>query len=534
MKKSLLLFLVCLTIGATWTEAQTFRNFIGRATPVEFGVSIGWRDDSLLWVMANYRSTFSSSTTVPALMKLNKSGSVTLARQFTLPSAGSASSVAGDDIVNADGVSVGSVILINQGSSMYVVRCNNNGVVVWARQLSNAAFASNFGLRIKTVYNNNNSLNGFFILATHFSGQGEMVIKLNANGTTAWQRRITHSISGTRFVFRDLQVTPDRGCIVTGYQESNTSNPVLFKFTAAGAVTFGRSYDFFNSLYSGGFGATVTPTGYVVTGSETGGANLTFSTNTSGTVNWAYKYNSASLAEMQGNGIIDDAAGNLVFMGNNLLSTVPAFLVKLTSLGAVTFGKTYYNHVDMNDIRLSHNGYAAIGTSDPTNVNADIYVLNTDLNGNIATACNPATISVTRTNPEFTSNVTAAFTIVNETLTNAAATVTTQTITTQQDRCASSEIPVVADAVDDNAGKFNASADWAGRLMRFEFKTTMAAGSYDVAVYNMNGLMVGRKSLQANQQATLAVQNLQDGLYTAVLTQNGAVIARKNLLWGRQ
>lgn len=536
MKKTTLFLLVIALVTSLQVNAQLFQNIIGKATPVEYGVSVGWRDDSLLWIMANYRNTYTSTTTVPAFMRLKINGTVQYARQYNLPVAGSATGVWLDDVVNTSGKSIGTIALINQGSSMYVVRCNNSGGVLWSRQLSNGSFSSNYGLRIKTAYNNNGTINGFYILATHFSGSGEVLIKLNSSGATLWQKRITHGVTGSHYVFRDLQTTSDQGCIITGYQESSTSNAVLFKFSSAGAVSWAKSYDFYSSLYSGGFGVAITPTGYAVTGSETGGANLTFTTNTVGSLTWAFKYSSIGITEMQSNAIVSDAVGNLAFTGNNLSPVVPAILVKLSAFGNAVFGKTYYKHADMSDIKLSKTGYCLIGTSEPTNVNANIYLLNTDGTGNISINCNPDIIAVMRTNPEFNSVVNASYLLVNETMVNNASTVATVTISTAQNRCGTATLNSAATGTSISADtKFSAYADWIGHSIKFEYRTKETAGAnYEVTVYNINGMAVGKKTIQPNQMETMTVSNIMDGLYSAVLTKDGIVVSRQNILWGRQ
>lgn len=538
MKKIILFFVTCFSIINLQVNAQLFQNTIGKATPVEYGVSTGWIDDSLLWIMANYRINYSSSTTVPAFMRLRINGTVQFARQYNLPITGSARGIWLDDVVNTSKKSIGTISAVGwrDDSLLWVIRGNNSGGVLWSRQLSNNSFASTSGLRIKTAYNTNGSINGFYILATHFSGQGEVLIKLNNSGSTLWQKRVTHGTSGYRYVFRDLQVTSDRGCIVTGYQESSSgSNPVLFKFSSSGDVSWARSYDFFSSLYSGGFGVAITPTGYAVTGSETGGANLTFATNTTGVVTWANKYSSASINDMQSNGIVSDASGNLIFTGNNLSPTTPALLVKLTSAGNVTFGRTYYGHADMSDIKLSHNGYCAIGTSEPSNVNANIYIINTDVNGNIAAGCNPATVSITKTAPEFTNTTNASYNLVNETMINAASTVTTSTISTQQNRCGTANLDIVATSDKIEASKFNAYADWSSHRIKFEYKTKEnERANYEVTIYNINGMVVGKKTIQPNQMQTMNMPDLMDGLYSAILTKNDKIVSRQNVLWGRQ
>jgi hypothetical protein len=485
--------------------------------------------------MANYRNTYTSGTTVPAFMRLRIDGTVQFVRQYNFPQAGSATGVWLDDVSNASKKSIGTIALINKGSDMFVVRCNNSGGVIWSRQLSNGSFSSNYGLRIKTAYNSTGSVNGFYILATHFSGSGEVLIKLNSSGATLWQKRITHGVTGSHFVFRDLQTTSDQGCIVTGYQESSTSNAILFKFTSAGVVSWAKSYDFFNSLYSGGFGVAITPTGYAVTGSETGGANLTFTTNTAGSLTWAFKYSSVGIAEMQSNAIVSDAIGNLIFTGNNLLPTVPALIVKLSAFGNAMFGKTYYAHADMSDIKLSRTGYCAIGTSEPTNVNANIYLINTDVNGNISINCNPNIIAVTRTNPEFNNVANASYIVVSETMVNNASTVATATISTQQNRCGTTTLDVADNIASAATAKFAAYADWIGHTIKFEYKTKGTERSnYEVTVYNINGKPVSKKIIQSNQMETLNVSNMMDGLYSAVLTKDGKVIGRQNILWGRQ
>ncbi len=534
MKKFTLLTCGVLAL-ATSVKAQLFQDFVGKSAPVEFGNSVAINTDSAMVIAGSYKNSYSATNTFPVIMRLKKDGNVQWIKQLNITGAGTGSgdAVCNDAVKNAAGTSIGHITLVYKFPNLYLVRTNNAGGIMWGRLLSNTSFSSNYGLKVRTIYNNNGGVSGFYMLATHFGNSGEFVVKFNTTGGTVWQKRITNTTASSKFVSRDLRSTSDGGCIITGYQEGSTSNPILFKLTSAGAVTFAKSYDFFSTPYSGGFGVAVISSGYAITGSENSGAALVFTTNTSGGVTWANKYTSGSISEMHSNSIITDAGGNLVFGGHNLLTTTPAFLVKTNAAGTVTFGKTYYSRVGMNDIKLSTQGYCVVGTSDNYSAAEDIYVINTNTNGDITSGCNPTSVVITRTSPDFISQVNATYFITDEVMTNTAVTVNTVNIPTELSRCGTA-FTEPETSIASTTGTFSAYSDLAAHSIKLQYTTAIAGNTpYLVTLYNLNGLPVAKKEITANTVATLQVSDIKDGLYVAVLMQNGKLMGKQNVLWGK-
>ena len=437
----------------------------------------------------------------------------------------------------------GYIAVLNAGSSIFLVRLTNTGTVSWSRQLNNATFTSNYVLRVKPAYSASNALPAFYILATHFGNSGEMVIKTNAAGNIVWQKRITHPTIGSRYVFRDLKVTTDSGCVVTGYVEGSTSNPIIFKFSPSGTVTLAKSYDFFNTPYSGGFGISQLNTGgYVVTGNDgNSDDNLTFKVSSTGTISWGYKYTNAASNDLAGQAVITDASGNSIVAGANYPGATanPAFLMKLNSLGTIVFSKEYddfsgqfntYNDADINDLKLTNQGYCFVGTASPSNVLSDIFVVQTNTSGNVSGSCVPTTVTYSRVSPDFSSVVNAAYIVVNEGLTNSAVTVASPKITTQELRCGTAA-PANLLAGEEITGKLSANSTSGFGNIKVEFKNIAIDNNiYEVKLYNVNGEVFASALLKANQPIVLQASNLQQGMYIVAVSNKGKLVAQQKLM----
>lgn len=531
----------CILVSAS-VQAQLFKNRIGKSAPREFSNSVTQQLDSSYLIGGNYRNTFYGKD-YPAIIHLKKNGSVDWVRQLNLPNQPSAFVQYAEAVRNTAGKADGYIAVLNAGSSIFLVRLSNSGTVIWARQLTNTSFSSNYVLRVKPAYSSANSLPAFYILATHFSGGGEMVIKTNASGSILWQKRITHPTSGNSYIFRDLKVTSDSGCVVTGYVQGTTSNSVIFKFSPTGSVTFAKSYDFFSTTSAGGFGISqLSGGGYVVTGSDgSSDDNLTFKVTSAGAISWGYKYTNVASNDLAGQAIVSDALGNIIVAGSLYPGATAnsAFLMKLNSSGSVLFSKEYdafssqystYNDEDINDLKLTNQGYCFAGTASPSNVLSDIFVVQTNTSGDVSSACLPTSVTYSRVAAEFNSVVNATYTVVNEALTNTSITVTSPAITTQELRCGTAE---PASFIQNNLqGTLSAYAF--GGNIKIEYKVPGTDNNkYDVKLMNLNGDIITASSLQANQPVLLSSGRLQNGMYIISLYNKGVFVAQQKIMIGQ-
>lgn len=530
MKKITLVSAFICMVGLV--QAQNFQNFLGKADPREFGNSVTQQLDSTFLVGGSYRSTFNGKD-VPACIHLRKNGSYDWARQYGLPGQPDAEVRYVEAVRNAAGNKDGYIAVIGASASIFVARLANNGTVTWGRRLANAN-PSLLVQRIKPVYSSATSAPAYYILASDFNADEELVIKLNASGGTVWQKRIGHTTTGNEYIFRDLKATSDSGCVITGYvSESGLSKSVIFKMSSTGAVTLAKVYDFFSTAYSGGFGIAPTSGGYVVTGDENNGDdNLTFKVTTAGAITWAYKYTNAAVNELKGEAVVSDAVGNIIVAGTNYNPTVlnDAFLLKLNSLGTVTFAREYYGHSDVNDLKLTREGgYLFAGTSDPSNVLSDIYVVHTNSSGSIASACPPATVTYTRVSPEFNSVVNAAYYVANSALTNNSVTINSPAITTEEVRCGTA---APASLMADDVQASLRAAFTGSNTLRVTLQTnTTDRNVYEARLVSMSGEVVGVKAIRHNAPITFAIPNPQPGLYVVSVTLHGETVAQQKLIY---
>lgn len=515
-------------------RAQNFQNFLGKADPREFGNSVTQQVDSTYLVGGYYRNTFNGKD-FPACIHLNKNGSYDWARQYNLPGQPDAEIQYVEAVRNTAGNKDGYIAVISASSSIFVVRLANNGTVTWSRKLTNPN-NSLLVQRIKPVYSSAISAPSYFILASDYNSDEQLVIKLNTTGFTIWQRRIGHAVvSGNEYIFRDLKVTSDSGCVITGYvSESGLSKPVIFKMSSTGSVTLAKVYDFFSTAYSGGFGITPTIGGYVVTGDENSGDdNLTFKVTTTGAITWAYKYTNAAVNELKGEAVVSDAVGNIIIAGTNYNPTVlnDAFLLKLNSSGTVTFAREYYGHSDVNDLKLTRQGgYLFAGTSDPSNVLSDIYVVHTNSSGSIARPCPPAAVTYTRVSPEFNSVVNASYYSAVSSLTNTTVTITSPSITTEEVRCGTAA-PVSLMAANEVQPSLQAYFAGANTIQVMLKTNASDKNIYEAKVVSMSGEMVGIKAIRHNNSITFSIPNPQPGLYVVTVSLQGELVAQQKLIY---
>ena len=533
MRKFTFSFCAALALYISGAQAQLFQNFIGKADPREFGNSVTQQVDSTYLIGGNYRNTFSGKD-FPAIIHLKSNGSVDWLRQLNLAGQPSSYVQYAEAVRSTTGTKDGYIALLSGSQSIFVVRLANNGTVTWARKLANGASPTLLTLRVKPAYSSATSLPAFYVLAWDYNTKAQLVIKLNSAGSTVWQRSVTHSVSGNSYIFRDMKVTSDSGCVVTGYEStSTTSKPVIFKFSPSGSVTLAKVYDFFSTAFNGGFGiAQLSTGGFVVTGDESNGKdNLTFKTTSTGAISWGFKYTTAGTNQINGQAIVSDASGNIIVAGTNYnpLYLNDAFLMKLNSSGTVLFAKEYYGHSDINDLKLTNQGYCAVGTSDPSNVLSDIYVIQTNTSGTIASSCQPASVTYTKVSPEFNSVVNAGFFNSVGSLTNVAVTVGSPSITTEEARCGTaSPSGLLADeTITGTLSAYQLSAN----SVRAEYKVLAAdTRNYEVKLYNLNGDVAASSLLKANQPVVLQAANMQQGMYMVTVTCKGQFVTQQKIM----
>ena len=536
MKNSLtLLFILC--FFTVKTNAQLFQNTIGKTDVAEYGASIAQSADSSYLIAGDY-ATVVGGKTQPFIIRLKKDGSIQWSKKVNVPEQSIFTKASyAEAVKTANATPDGYIMLITEITYFYVVRLNNSGNVVWARQFSSA---DNLIPKIRPSYDNAGTLTGFIILARKYFNPDYhgVILKIGTTGSTLWQKKITHSTIGVEYRFADIKATPDGGCIAAGniYLNNNVSTPVLFKFSSIGTVLWRFSYTFTanNETPPEIRGVATTFSGYAATG-YLDGDNITFSTNLSGLISWAFRYaNGTPLFQPEdGSSITADASGNLIVASvPEPVASKNAAIFKLSPGGGVLFAKKFNSSSAFRDIKLTKQGtYCAVGYAGPYN-DADISVVNVSSTGTIKSGCQPESFTLTATLP-FTKLVGApVFGIANETLTNTAITATAVNIQTTQSLCGRTlEVSAINEI---SSNKLIVANDMSGQRILIKWQTTQAGNKmYEATLCNNAGKPVTIITLSANQPAYISMKAMQAGIYTILLKQNAQPIAREKVIWFR-
>jgi hypothetical protein len=530
-------FLFAATLFALNTDAQLFQNTIGKPDVIEYGESISQAADSSYLIAGDYSPDFFASNQ-PYIIRLKKNGSIEWSKKIVVPGDQFFLSISHAEAVKAATRPDGYIMVINYTSTSYVVRLNSSGAVTWARQLNYSVFAE----RIKPSYDFTGTLTGFIVLANNSGGAnaGAIVMKLGVTGNTLWQKRITHNVSGTTYRFADIKATTDGGCIAAGniYQNYKLSTPVVFKISSIGTVLWRYSYIFNanNEPSPEVSGITVTNTGYAITGTSGTGGNLTFSINSVGLINWAFKYTNGSpfYQRTDGSAITADAAGNLI------VACLPEYaaghtaaIFKLTPAGVVMWAKKLNSTTALHDIKLTNtNTYCAVGYAGPGN-GANISAVNISSTGSVNAGCQPTSLTLTTTAPFAKLIGAPTFSVVNGTFLNAAVTVASENIQTIQSLCSSRSLEDIT-ATETSSNKLQVANDLSGQRVVIKWLTNQNDNSiYEATLYNNFGQPVTNITLAANQAAYIPMNKMQTGVYSVAIKQNARLITRGKVVWVR-
>lgn len=533
--KQLLTFLTVLCCFTIKTNAQLFQNTIGKDNVAEYGESIAQAADSSYLIAGDY-ATVVGGETQPFIIRLKKDGTIQWSKKVNVPEQSIFTKASyAEAVKTANAAPDGYIMLITEITYFYVVRLNNAGAVVWTRQFNNA---DNIKPKIRPCYDNAGTLTGYIILARKYfnPNYNGVIMKIGTTGNTLWQKRITHGTAGVEYRFADIQATTDGGCIAAGnlYQSNKVSTPVLFRFSSTGTVLWRFSYTFTSSNETPPEirGVAATFSGYAATG-YLNGDNITFSTNLSGLLNWAFRYSNGSplYQPEEGSAITADASGNLIVAClREPITSKNAAIFKLSPTGGVMFSKKFNSSSAFRDIKLTKQGtYCAVGYSGPYS-DADISVVNISSSGTIKSGCQPEAFTLTASSP-FTKLLGApVFGIVNETFGNTSITATTTSIQTEQSLCGSTFD--IAEGINETNDKLLVANDMAGQRVLVKWQTNETGNTmYEAVLCNNAGMPVSTIKLNANQPAYISMRSMNTGMYSILLQQNGKPIIREKVLW---
>lgn len=536
MKKlTIILAVFLLSVNA---KAQIFQNVIGKASPMEYGLSISSAVDSSYLAGGIYTNQF-WGTAFPFISKLKKDGSVAWAKQITIPGMPSVRSVYAATVQASATRTDGSIMIIDAWNYFYAVRLANDGSVSWARKISFGGYTISSGLKIYPSYNNIGTLTGFILVGNHYNwANGSFVMKLNPNGNILWNNALKHNVIDSKFVIRDMKTTNDGGCIVLANQEGTSpSLTALFKVNAAGAVTWSKTYRF--DLNFGCFAAGIAVTSdanYAITG-QLGTKNFTAKISAAGLILWANTYSSVSVPHLEGTAVTADLNGNIIVTGSvDDALAKPAFIIKYNMNGSVLFSNQYNrkNNEIFSDITFSKQGtYCAIGTTEQTNVNANMYVVSVSALGANGVGCLNQKITLSKTVTDLKIVGFSDFKTASDFLLPAAVNANTVDISTLQDKCAGQIVNGI-NSENESSGQLKIANDMQNQriLINWQMKE-QAAGNYNAILLNSFGQKVTSVKINANQAVYMSMQNMHSGIYSVMIMQNETFAAQEKVIWAK-
>lgn len=539
MKK---LTILLITLGLyTNSDAQPFRNYIGKDATQEYAYSISEVADSSYLVAAKYTNQY-AGTAFPALVSVGKNGNVSWVKEFKIANLPSVYDTWAEAVKTRSGKPDGSIVLINVWKYFYLVRLKQDGVIMWTKKFSQANFFINSGTRVKPIYDINASLTGFYVLGNHFGTDGGFLIKTDLSGSTVWQRRYKHFVSTGQYWFRDMKTTNDGGCVITGTQGGTNVSalPVVFNINTKGQLNWFRTYQFNAENNCTAEGIALSNDGYVVTGSQGEYNNLTFKIKTDGTVTWSnfYKTTDATVKYTAGLGIATDAAGNLIVTGStdNAANNKPGIITKLSATGTVLFAKkyiaelSYYNATFNSIIVTSKGNYCVAGTSSPKNATADIHLVNVSTLGTINASCRPTSFVFTASATPQKTTVSVIPQMTTEAHANTAASASVVNISTANDQCGST---LEFSKAQETPNSLKVSNDVASQRLLVDFKINQSEKNekYQAILLNNYGQAINTLSITPGQSFFINMQDNNTGIYSVAIMKHGKILLQQKAVW---
>lgn len=250
-------------------------------------------------------------------------------------------------------------------SEGYIVKLNADGSTAWQRSYGTTGYSEHFTSVQQTA-------DGGYIAAGDrftFSGndKGFLVIKLNADGTSAWER--TYGGGSKRAT--TVKQTPDGGYLVFGLDENDGF--WALKLQGDGAVIWSKIYggggqDWPTSM------ALTSDGGYVFTGTTMSfGASFVdawvLKVSAGGAVDWEKRYNNGATGKRFTPRVIRQTFdGGYIFAGDTdaVSGVYDGWLVKLDAAGTVIWSKRYSDGGTkyLYDVHQTADGrYAVAGSS---------------------------------------------------------------------------------------------------------------------------------------------------------------------------
>jgi hypothetical protein len=466
------------------------------------------------YIVAGWTTSFGADSTDIFLIKTDANGNVQWAKTY--------GGTDDDRVYSVQQTSDGGYILAGNTfsfgagySDVFLVKTDANGNIQWAK-----TYGGTYGDWAHSVQQASDG--GYIVAGTTWSfGAGSadlFLIKTDANGNIIWAK----TYGGTYYEYASsVQQTSDGGYIVVGGTSSfGAGSPDIFliKTDANGNVQWAKTYggtdwEEVSSVQQTSDG------GYIVAGlTDSFGAGyydiFLIKTDANGNIQWAKTYGGtdydwASSVQHTSDGGYIVASFTLSFIGG----WGDIFLIKTDTNGnlqwAKTYGGTYWEEA-YSVQQTSDGGYIVAGYTTSFGAgNRDIFLIKTDVNGNIGSCSivqnvsptvNTVSPTVTTPSPSVSS--------VSPTVNSVSLTVTTPT-------------PTVSEPCPLSISEFCQITSGLITPYKGGIKVSRS-GEFEVKVYNVSGFMV--KSIKGKNEVKL---ELSRGVYFVEVISGEKVIREK-------
>jgi len=257
----------------------------------------------------------------------------------------------------------------------YLVKTNEQGNMQWSRTYGNSNSA------IDPFFLRQTSDGGYILTGSDYSDYNLVIVRANSAGDLMWSKKFSASINTWGFSCLEAN---DGGFIFAGQVDLDA---LIMKLDANGNLLWSHGFD------AGSFEEALSlqktsDGGYCLAGyTDTNGYLL--KTDADGNLLWTKSYdlngpNDEAFSVQQcadGGYIISGETGNLV------TSTYDIYLLKTDNNGNIVWSKRYGStgwNVPQTVLQTNDQGFLVIGTKYYDTDNSDIWLIKTDLNGNLA------------------------------------------------------------------------------------------------------------------------------------------------------
>jgi uncharacterized delta-60 repeat protein len=325
------------------------------------------------------------------VLKLNSNGTIAWQKTYGGSSADRVTSV--QQTVDGGYIVAGYTNSFGMGSGdFWILKLNSDGTIAWQKTYGRSSSDLAFSIQ--------QTIDGGYIVA---GGSGNFwVLKLNADGTISWQKTYGGRTSASAY---SVQQSADGGYIVAGTicetdafgNCTGIFDMWLLKLNSDGTIAWQKRYGGSSSDHASSVQQTVDG-GYIVAGATAsfGAGNYDFwvlKLNVDGTISWQKTYGGSG--EDKAHSIQQTVDGGYILAGTTYSSSVGSqdmVILKLTTDGTVAWQKTYNGSSSVNwlsSIQETTDGnYVLAGLSEVCPYGySDLIVMKLDANGEIP-GCN--------------------------------------------------------------------------------------------------------------------------------------------------